>query len=50
VNADQPTEGKTMPNSWRYDDNLGTGGTPIAIGINPLDQYQLFFADINIKF
>jgi len=35
---------------WRYDDNLGTGGTPIAIGINPLDQYQLFFADINIKF
>jgi hypothetical protein len=35
---------------WRYDDNLGTGGTPITIGINPLDQYQLFFADINIKF
>ena len=35
---------------WRYDDNLGTGGTPIAIGINPLDQYQLFFADLNIKF
>ena len=36
--------------AWRYDDNLGTGGTPIAIGINPLDQYQLFFADLNIKF
>ena len=35
---------------WRYDDNLGTGGTPIAIGINPLDQYQLFFADLIIKF
>lgn len=35
---------------WRHDDNLGTGGTPIAIGINPLDQYQLFFADLNIKF
>jgi len=35
---------------WRYNDNLGTGGTPIAIGINPLDQYQLFFADLNIKF
>jgi hypothetical protein len=36
--------------AWRYDDNLGTGGTPIAIGINPIDQYQLFFADLNIKF
>jgi hypothetical protein len=35
---------------WRYDENLGTGGTPITIGINPLDQYQLFFADLNIKF
>jgi Putative porin len=35
---------------WRYNDALGTGGTPIAIGINPLDQYQLFFADLNIKF
>jgi hypothetical protein len=35
---------------WRYDNNLGTGGTPITIGINPLDQYQLFFADLNIKF
>jgi hypothetical protein len=35
---------------WRHDDNLGTGGTPVAIGINPLDQYQLFFADLNIKF
>ena len=35
---------------WRHDENLGTGGTPIAIGINPLDQYQLFFADLNIKF
>ncbi len=35
---------------WRYDDNLGTGGTPIAIGVNPLDQYQLFFADLIIKF
>jgi hypothetical protein len=35
---------------WRINDSLGTGGTPIAIGINPLDQYQLFFADLNIKF
>jgi hypothetical protein len=35
---------------WRHDDALGTGGTATAIGINPLDQYQLFFADLNIKF
>lgn len=35
---------------WRLNDNLGTGGTPIAIGVNPLDQYQWFVADLNIKF
>ena len=35
---------------WRINDDLGTGGTPIAIGINPLDQYQFFVADLNIKF
>ena len=35
---------------WRINDNLGTGGIVNAIGINPLDQYQLFFADLNIKF
>jgi hypothetical protein len=35
---------------WRINDNLGTGGTPVAIGINPLDQYQWFVADLNIKF
>ena len=35
---------------WRINNDLGTGGTPIAIGINPLDQYQFFVADLNIKF
>ena len=35
---------------WRINDNLGTGGIVNAIGINPIDQYQLFFADLNIKF
>jgi hypothetical protein len=36
---------------WRYNDALGTGGTPIAItGVSVLDQYQLFFADLNIRF
>ncbi|HEY6071000.1 MAG TPA: putative porin, partial [Chthoniobacterales bacterium] len=35
---------------WRINDSLGTGGTPVAIAINPIDQYQIFFADLNIKF
>ncbi len=35
---------------WRINNDLGTGGTPIAIAINPLDQYQWFVADLNIKF
>ena len=40
----------TYAYGWRYDDTLGTGGTPIAIAINPLDRYQFFVADLNIKF
>ncbi len=35
---------------WHIDDSLGTGGNGGAIGINPLDQYQLLQADLNIKF
>jgi cell division protein FtsB len=34
---------------WRSDDSLGTGGTG-DLGINPLDHYQLFQADLNIPF
>jgi Putative porin len=34
----------------RYDSSLGTGGTPIAIGVNPLEKYQFFVADLNVKF
>jgi len=34
---------------WRVDESLGTGGTG-DIGINPLDQYQLFQADLSVKF
>jgi hypothetical protein len=34
---------------WRSDDGLGTGGTG-DIGINPLDKYQIFQADLNVKF
>jgi hypothetical protein len=40
----------TYAYGWRYDHALGTGGTPIAIGINPLDQYQFFVADLNVRF
>ena len=35
--------------AWRADDSLGTGGTG-AIGINPLKNFQLFQADLNVKF
>jgi hypothetical protein len=35
---------------WWLDKNLGTGGTPIAININPLSRYQFFVADLNVKF
>ena len=34
---------------WQSDRSLGTGGTG-DIGINPLDRYQVFQADLNIKF
>lgn len=34
---------------WRADGSLGTGGSG-DIGINPLDQYQIFQADLNVKF
>jgi hypothetical protein len=34
---------------WRADDDLGTGGGG-DIGINPVTDYQLFQADLNVKF
>jgi hypothetical protein len=34
---------------WRIDNALGTGGVG-DIGINPLDQYQVFQADLSWKF
>ena len=39
----------TWAYGWRVDDALGTGGIG-DIGINPLDQYQIFQADLNVKF
>jgi Putative porin len=40
----------TYTYGWRADDSLGTGGIGGAIGVNPLDHYQLFQADLNLKF
>jgi len=34
----------------RYNKNLGTGGGPVAIAVNPLQDYQFFVADLNLKF
>jgi hypothetical protein len=39
----------TYAYGWRSDNSLGTGGIG-DIGINPLDQYQIFQADLNLKF
>jgi hypothetical protein len=36
--------------SWWLNHNLGTGGSPQQVAINPLNQYQWFSADLNIKF
>jgi hypothetical protein len=34
---------------WAADKSLGTGGTG-DIAINPLNKYQIFQADLNVKF
>jgi hypothetical protein len=39
----------TYAYGWQADDSLGTGGTG-DIGINPLNQYQLFQADLSVNF
>lgn len=39
----------TYAYGWRSDSSLGTGGNG-DIGINPLDKYKLFQADLNVKF
>ena len=47
--ADAVVLNLTYGYGWRVDESLGTGGTG-DIGINPLDQYQLFQADLSVKF
>jgi hypothetical protein len=39
----------TYAYAWRIDDALGTGGMG-NLTINPVDQYQLFQADLNFRF
>ena len=39
----------TWAYGWRSNGNFGTGGIG-DIPINPLDQYQIFQADLNVKF
>jgi len=39
----------TWSYAWRINGSLGTGGTG-DITINPLDQYQIFQANLNFKF
>jgi len=40
----------TYAHGWWYNHNLGTGGVGTQIAINPLDQYNWFTADLNVKF
>jgi hypothetical protein len=40
----------TYAHGWRIDNDLGTGGLAGSIGINPLDNYNLLQADLNLKF
>jgi len=39
----------TWAYGWRIDSDLGTGGAH-DIAVNPMDQYQIFQADLNVKF
>ena len=47
--ADAITFKLTWAYGWPSDEDLGTGGAG-DIGINPLDQYQILQADLNVKF
>jgi hypothetical protein len=47
--ADAVSLNLTWAYAWRIDDSIGTGGKG-DITINPMDQYQIFQADLNFKF
>jgi hypothetical protein len=40
----------TYSYGWWLDHNLGTGGSAQQIAINPLNRYQMLYADLNVKF
>jgi hypothetical protein len=47
--SDAVTFNLTYGHGWRSDSSLGTGGTG-DIGVNPIDEYNIFQADLNLKF
>jgi hypothetical protein len=40
----------TYSHGWWYNHNLGTGGNPQNLVLNPNTEFNLFFADLNINF
>jgi len=47
--SDAVTFNLTYAHGWRSDNSLGTGGVG-DIAVNPLDEYNIFQADLNLKF
>ncbi len=47
--TDAVTTNLTYAHAWQIDHDLGTGGVG-DVGINPLDDYNLFQADLSFKF
>src|SRR6266446_2675730 len=48
--ADAVVFNLTWAYAWRIEDSIGTGGIGDNISINPVDQYQIFQADLSFKF
>jgi Putative porin len=48
--ADAVVLNLTWAYAWRIDNSIGTGGIGDNININPVDQYQIFQADLSFKF
>ena len=47
--SDAVTANRTYAHGWQIDHALGTGGVG-DLGINPVDDYNLFQADLSFKF
>lgn len=48
--TDAITANLTYGYGWQIDNNLGTGGVGDAFSLNPLREYQIFQADLSVKF